>query len=49
MQGFEFYTGNISTELMRIFHPKDFIIIIVKTPTLVSPSKYFFVRNSNLF
>ena len=31
MQGFEFYTGNISTELIRIFHPKDVIIIIVKT------------------
>lgn len=29
MQGFEFYTGNISTELIRIF--QDFIIIIVKT------------------
>ena len=31
MQGFEFYNGNISTELIRIFHPTDVIIIIVKT------------------
>ena len=31
MPGFEFYAGNISTELMRIFHSKDYTKIIVKT------------------